>query len=467
MAFNSLADELANAFDDGPSSNIGGSGGGGVSKSLAEEFGLDFDLQEEEREDERVSDEANGNELDPFIPQVLKRELPLDLSLARIHDPESSDELDIHVHEGHSFSPNNGNTQLAEYLSKDDYHPEDIAPAFSHTNRGPTLTSSSGSSKLRPKASYYDDEARSPPRSRADQDPLITLSETIATTSRFLTSLKELDNPSRATSAQVDGERQKEGQTLELRLQFHLGKMVESERVRDEQLRELGVIAREMGVVRWGEGMDPSNSHELQMIGEEDEGEEGYDGGWTGESQAQAVRTDMPTREEEEGIYTRIEEALEDDEDAYLDPHEALLDQSFALSHAADKSLVPPISIDDKLPVLPHQTSLHISDTNNFLAILFALSESLHTSSSLSTSLQRQVRGIRASVETWRARDNQEIEARRLIEEYEERKVREGLSGKGNGVGEKLRKECEEFEERLEEWGKRMEEIRRGVNVMA
>ncbi|KAK8853430.1 hypothetical protein IAR55_004136 [Kwoniella newhampshirensis] len=477
MTFSSLADELANASVE--STSVDGSG---VSRNLAEEFGLEFigpggmdrttigDVADRSLGDHALSLLHDGP---PWETTHSKRggRRPARSSTTFLDDSDGDfahqdDELDVAIGNGHSFTSDEHSPaddvevdlhDEARQLELDTDHL--IDPEYETT-----ISPSKRTPKSSTRACHPYEPTPSPPRGyRGDQDPLITLAETLATISRFLTSLRRINHhPKGFTASPIPniGNEKK----LEMKLQMHLEKVVDSARVRGEQIGDLGVIRRELETADWGEA---DNDEVLQTVEEEEEKEEDQTGdsreiGWTGELTAVQSDHGDEDRAETGSVETDHIDA-EDGEKA-----DGLLEQAISHSSSDDGHLLsPPKSTPGtQVPLLPRQTSLLITDTTTLIALLQSLSETLHTSTSLSTSLQRQVRGIRAGVVAWRERENQEMEARRAIEGWEGRKVREGLRGSG-GTKEVLKRECKEFEGKLEAWGTRMAKIRRGVTAVS
>ncbi|WVQ94912.1 hypothetical protein IAU59_001998 [Kwoniella sp. CBS 9459] len=109
-------------------------------------------------------------------------------------------------------------------------------------------------------------------------------------------------------------------------------------------------------------------------------------------------------------------------------------------------------------PILPHLSSALRSDSTSLMTILRNLSETLHTGSSLNTSIARQLKGIKSSLDSARAREEAERAARAGIEEWDAAKIRDGLTG--DSVQNRLGRELDDFAGKVEEWGKRLEGFR-------
>ncbi|OCF43722.1 hypothetical protein I317_02475 [Kwoniella heveanensis CBS 569] len=213
---------------------------------------------------------------------------------------------------------------------------------------------------------------------------------------------------------------------------------------------------------------------------------------------------DRIENKEIEEAHARARDSRINDEDEaadeHIDPHDALMmddddDQDHGGGHSFSPSLLPPITPSASsstalsgtspahanllsrtrtqgdiaqnqnrihqvpTPLLPHLTSALISDTASFLSILRQLSETLHTSSSLNTSIARQLKGIKSSLESARAREETVQQAKAGVEEWEAGKIRDGL--RGESVQGRLGGEVDGFRVKLEEY----ERVLQGFSV--
>ncbi|WVQ83647.1 hypothetical protein IAT38_005789 [Cryptococcus sp. DSM 104549] len=502
MAFSSLADELAGAFDDHPNGGTGG--GGGVSQSLAAEFGLEYEPEGEGDDDDfghefagtpprsqfdRPARRQHAQRGSPSTRSSLSGSMPA-YSPDRAHGLQDDLDLDLAFEGDNSFAAPLGDELEAE-LGRGPHDGEgDLLEGENALEPNSKLSAHQGTPS-RSSLSPSINGARSMTSTRslrrgpaeAEQDPLVVLSETLAVTGKFLTSLRHLDEASSEggrspVSKRGVGAAVPRGATevkvkvegpVDVLLQVHLTKLQESERVREEQLRELGVIGREMTTVRWGEGLDTeAPSGGLEVLAED---EDEWKGGWTGDAKRGIDEVEAAEEGKSEAaveVALDVDRQLEDDE--HIDPLDAMLEESDPFSVPASHSPRSHPIDQDHSPTHSTRPQALPSHIDSLLSVSFSLhtslrrlSDTLHTSSSMSAWLARQVRGIRAAAEGFREREDQEEEARKAVEEWEGRKVREGLAGGGGGVKEGLRRECEEFEGKLEEWGREMERIRRGV----
>jgi hypothetical protein len=91
-----------------------------------------------------------------------------------------------------------------------------------------------------------------------------------------------------------------------------------------------------------------------------------------------------------------------------------------------------------------------------------SLSDSLHSTTSFSTSSSRNLRAIRAGVDSWKDRDQQEEIARRGVEEFERKKLEAGLKGQAEETTRmKLDREMQGFESMLNGLQARMDKLQR------
>lgn len=341
-----------------------------------------------------------------------------------------------------------------------------------------------------------------------DQDPLLVLSETIAMNSKFINSLRHLDEVPRITASRTPrgtpgkfaGAAPGQGRggssgtsipeprvakpgssssllfpssrettstsipsSIDIHLQNHLAALVESEKRREDQLRVLNSLVRGFEGLKWGEGL--MENEEWDRFVEK--------------------RREMGTLEEknENGDVSILEqhedEPPEDVPNSNLTPSTPIRRPDLTQFYPSPCPL--PCQTDLQLPLQTFlSTSLSLTTSLN------NLSDSLHNSSSLSTHISRQIKNLRASVSGFREREVREEEARRGIEDWERGRMELGLGGRRVGsaaaglaeatnvqmtqkekervesVKEVLEKECEEFKIKLEEYGKQMEQIQTG-----
>ncbi|AFR96332.1 hypothetical protein C347_04499 [Cryptococcus neoformans AD2-60a] len=340
---------------------------------------------------------------------------------------------------------------------------------------------------------------------REDQDPLLMLSETIAMNSRFINSLRHLDEvpgtiasgtPSRtpgkiarATPGLVPGglsgasilkpevaepefpftylsppSRATTSTSIplaiDIHLQNHLAALEESEKKRDDQLRGLSLLAREFEGLRWGNGLIENGEWDRFV---EKQGEMG-----------------VLEEENESGDVSALEadgeESLEDVPSSNLTPSTPIRHPYAAQFYSSPSPLSPQSTLQPTLQTL-------LSTSHSLTTSLNNLSDSLHNSASLSTQISRQLKNLRASVGGFREREVREEEARKGVEEWERGRVELGLGGgriesaaigstktesvqmtqrgreRVKSVRKVLEEECEEFKSKLEEYGKQVEKI--------
>ena len=267
--------------------------------------------------------------------------------------------------------------------------------------------------------------------SQNEKASLVALSDIIMWTETFIASLRSLDQCSSSrslSSGEIVG--------LEAALDVHLNRLTESERVREDQCQELQVLAQELATIQWEEvelDLIMGNGLGLGMFDETRPHEAESEIGWADAlNERTAGLSRRPSGEED-------------------DP-----DQSIVLPEP-DVSLT---SSHTPLPFPPLRLATHdvLAATNTLLGTLSALSEHLVSTSSLSTTIWRQLRGLRAGVDSCREREAYEATCRRKIEDWEEKRVRDGLVGLG--MKDVLEREVSAFEGVLEDCGLRMMRMR-------
>ncbi|WVQ75632.1 hypothetical protein IAR50_005261 [Cryptococcus sp. DSM 104548] len=337
----SLADELA-AFDNPQT---------GPSQSLAAEFGLDLEAELELNpgQDEfgmggvqSLDDELGfgggfGRPINPLPTKATAEEAQSEAALSSprgsIGSPSRLDDFDSSI-----SAPPSPTSPLSP--SFEEPYPSTLYPLDAASHLQDVSTPLRPPIATRGKGLRSENSSRSLRGGKEEDEPLLVLSEVMATNSKFITSLRQMDEPlspsprtniptsSRSSTPQS---RAVLKESVDTRLHRHLVKMQESERVRDEQLRELGVIGRELGSVGWGEAGEPS-SPGLEILGEEEEKEDRADLGWVGEA--------MVNQEDAPRLVDEIDRHLEDEgvEEEPLNPTDALLDDPFSSPQLAPSS---------------------------------------------------------------------------------------------------------------------------------
>ncbi|WWC95148.1 hypothetical protein V866_002002 [Kwoniella sp. B9012] len=489
MAFSSLADELAGAFENDPSLDQGE--GLGLGQTLADEFGLDYEREqghdhgmEEQGEIDTLEDELqhpstppsrDGNLPKPTTPpkddggrRTAKSSYePTDLgdiSPNRGIDLDRDLELELEYGQGHSFSPRRDDEDdvIGEYDNNESDRLERL-PA-SPVRRGIMAKTSNRSLRVNPRSSVRSLRTlNGSEKEEGIQEALIILSEGISTNSKLLNSLRQMNHHHQ------EGEEE-----IEIRLQRHLNRMNEVERTRDEWIRDLGIWSREAGLGGLeGNGRLGDADDKLIDVNEEDEEEEeGESLGWTGES----IVDDNDHLSKGEEMSKNPHIALSHEED-HINPHDSLLldedgHHTFP-TWTSDQSLMSPIAPSKhQQPAqdLPKLIMAVQKDTDVLLLSLRNLQDTIHTTTSFHTSLTRMMKGIRSSIDSHRERENVEAQARRKIEEWEAERLKIGLTRNNAGGGEegwtikeKLDKECREFEDVLERYGDRLKGLEEGT----
>ncbi|ODN77482.1 hypothetical protein L202_04656 [Cryptococcus amylolentus CBS 6039] len=445
----SLADELA-AFDNPQA---------GPSQSLAAEFGLDLEAElglgpgsgefgmdgGATLDDELQFGGGFGRPINP-LPTGQSAEAQMNTatssprgsigSPSRLHDFDTS-----------LSTPPSPSSPMSSTFEEPTTNPSTLYPLDAASHLQGVSSPLRPPNEVRGKGLRSGNSSRSLRAGKEDDEPLLVLSEVMTTNSKFITGLRQMDEPhpplpranastsSRSSTPQIKAIPK---DTVDTLLHRHLVKMQESERARDEQLRELGVISRDMGSVAWGEAGEPS-SPRLDLVEEDEEKEDTADLGWVGES--------MVMQEDAPRLVDDIDRHLEDDgvEEEPFNSTDALLEDPFSTPQLAPSS-DPSRTNHPNLPVLASQTLSVISTSTSLSHTLSSLSDSLHTSSSQSTFLSRQIRSLRAAVQGFREREDMEDEAWKGVEHWERSKVEEGLRG-GKGVNMEMERVWEEFEE--------------------
>ncbi|WWD03923.1 hypothetical protein V865_001981 [Kwoniella europaea PYCC6329] len=495
MAFSSLADELAGAFENDPSLDQGE--GLGLGQSLADELELDYELEQghdhgikEQGEIHRLEDEIqhpstppsrNGNLSKTTTPprddagrRTAKTSYEPtnldDISPNRGIDLDLELELELEYGQNHSFSsqPHFQDEDSYNYQYEQD-HLDNLPTTASPVRvRGIQNKSSTRSLRVNPRSSVRSLRAlNGNEKEEGIQEALIILSEGISANSRLLNFLR-----------QIKHHHQEGEEEIEIRLQRHLNRMNEVERTRDEWIRDLGIWSREVGLGGLeGNGRLGDGDDKLIDVSEEDEeDEEGESLGWTGES----IVDDNDHLFEGEEISKNPQVTVFHEKD-HINPHDSLcLDEDghdSSAAYSSDQSPLSPIT-----PLKHHQPAQDLpklimaiqKDTDILLLSLRNLQDTIHTTTSFHTSLARMMKGIRSSIDSHREREHVEEQARRKIEEWEAERLKIGLTRNNTGGGEegwttkeKLDKECREFEDVLEWYGDRLKGLKEGTRRVA
>ncbi|WVN90007.1 uncharacterized protein L203_105239 [Cryptococcus depauperatus CBS 7841] len=438
MAFSSLADELANAFDS-PDNDQGGV----VSKSLAAEFGLDYD----ELGGNNAFAGHSGQIFDEELQRVDATDLPISsTNFSNMSSPRGSIGSPSRLKDFDDAVGEEGNKPF-------EYQMDAVDDSFEPISQSEMITTPLNHPAIKNKVSTRSF------RIEGEQDPLVVLSETMAANSKFIASLRHMNESlSEVLVASNSSQAKDKGKSVVLQLQKHLENLVQAERVREEQLRELHLLERELAVVIplvEGASILKPSPHLDVLIEEKD-----TDFGWIGEVLA-------------DGYPIEKEGATDAEDDLHIEDGDEMINSTDVLHGDALSSLpVPPqtrlksdtYSANRHLPHLPQQVQNLLSASTDLSKTLAHLSDTLHNSSSLSTWLSRQLRGLRASVKGARERKELEDEACRIVESWERKRVEEGLKGR-HDMKETLRLECLEFKEKLEKWGQMMRDRPNSITV--
>ncbi|WOO81520.1 uncharacterized protein LOC62_03G005042 [Vanrija pseudolonga] len=350
-----------------------------------------------------------------------------------------ADEFDDLDHHGGLGEPHNGLGSLAHELDHDfhdddayhyddDHHDHGYDPhRDSRTNghapapspprprsraRG-TRANGNGVSSRTPDDTDEDDDAAAslPPQS---SKAIAALHDSLSHSARFVALLRA---PASGAAA------------LEERLSAHLSHLAEAERARDEQVREAGVLLRELEAVR-GEGIDADLSwvDELGLGGAlDDDGPAGP--GWTGDRVPGNKKLLSPS------------------------PPGSPLSPTFR-QHAAEAAAASP---------LPRAAAELSHGTASLARSLAGLSDSAGLALALSNGAARQVRGVRIGVSSWREREETEAECLAGVEAWEAR----AAAGELPDVRRVADALVKGFADMLDDVERRMREARRVGSVGA
>jgi hypothetical protein len=266
-------------------------------------------------------------------------------------------------------------------------------------------------------------------------------------------------------------------------MQRHFGRMLEAEKARDEQLREVERLIREVGV-RFGEGENGSwgraagktlgglaenlgggsgkrviKRSSIESLWEEDSQGSGREVdveehkildehgiahdqyGWTGEIPA----TIAPARPS--SVYSTTSEPEPPD-----DPNSTLAARmESAISLSIFPAPLPPSTPATHL--LPSQTAAFLASQTSLIATLQTLQVTTTSNSTLAST--RTLRGLKEGVKGWREREDEVERCREGVRAWEDRWER-----RGEGVREVVRREVCEFGIVVDAWGRKMREMR-------
>ncbi|WWC91943.1 uncharacterized protein L201_006895 [Kwoniella dendrophila CBS 6074] len=341
MAFSSLADELAGAFDNDEPLDVNQN----LGNSLADEFGLNYErelglnldngnLGAEMQEPStpllnnkhntlprlktplRYTDDNNRPDYSPTNLDEISPNRGIDLDL----------ELELQLNDGHSYSPINHNGQQTFQTLGDEFgFNNEFENDTFNANRLSLGSSPIKSGNIRNKSSNRSlkfQKSNSSIRGlfnktnsivnheELSKNHLIILSESLASTSRLLSSLKQLNSNSNNSHGYCHHEGKSErhdvkgtnSPSLEDKLQEHLNKMNDVERKRDEWIRDLGFLSREAGLGGLDGDLTIHDQHlhtiDLNNILEEEDDEDRdeivWQGGWTGELDLLRLEEETP-----------------------------------------------------------------------------------------------------------------------------------------------------------------------------
>ena len=290
---------------------------------------------------------------------------------------------------------------------------------------------------------------------KIDKDPVVILQCVLSTTSQFRSLLSKMDE----RLLQPAGDTHQPAGDISERLQRLLEHVQESDRIREDQCREVMALVRDGAAVNW-EGIDvievlescSSSSRPTGLgigVGATDE-----DIGWTGENRNHEAI--------EDGWVDVEDPPASPQEEAFggpdLDPDRMLdnLPASDRRKNSAESS--------QSTPALPRLTAELVRVSSDVINSLSYLADTVHSTSSLATATSRQLRGIKAGIDSWRDREAQEDAARVGVDAWERTRLTAGLGGVS--TRDALDKELEGFKRALEDAGTGVEALRQkyGLN---
>ena len=279
----------------------------------------------------------------------------------------------------------------------------------------------------------------------------------------FINLLSHLDSreagPSRSRSNPLNH--------IEARLNRHLMLMREAERTREVQCHELEGLLRDMRSVSWPDEEDRHPSHpksrkpvglgiSIDLAKEEPLG-------WTGDPVVASKSSDRPPRSplspiSSNSAASRQEKDITHGKSVDDGVHRQKSPFGGTTEHGREAS-----DNGSLLPLLPREMALFIQSAADCTQTLASLADDIHASASYSTGISRQLKGIRAGIDSWRERETQEETARSLIEMWERTQLERGLTGDGRRTKEKLDVELDEFRGKLEDWAGQVQKISAAV----
>ena len=310
------------------------------------------------------------------------------------------------------------------------------------------------------------------------KDPMVELEEISNLNRRFIQSLVNLDGnqssvPLRASlNRSTSHTSQNMKEPIEARMQRHLERLHEEDKMREEQCRHLAVLSRELAGVRWDHGMEidlelaSGKGLGLGMIAKSFE-DSVEDIGWCGDpgpvSGSRAM--DLERRQSENLSETGVDLSYSD---SVPKLEIETPEKGDYLDVPSPSYPITPLSPTDS-PITHHQPLPRAADeiiktSQDLIRSLQGLKDGLHTHQSLYTSTSRQIKGLKSSIDSWREREDLEGEARRCIEQYELSKLSQGISGVGEpGAREVMNEICVGFSEFLDLSWRRMKEVNEEV----
>jgi len=445
----SLADELGSAFDDPLEYTRGDLG-----QSLATEFGLELEEGNERDRLDGISETYYSLSLSALADTYIE---PIASDSERIHP-------DIEQHNTNSppFIPfpttYNRNTTPSRLRTAKSSSSSTIVPPsiYSETEDDvfiPDITSTPplqrvGKDKAStscisnaPESQYAGIGSFLNPK--VEKDPLVSLQESILSTGGFIKQLQAIHK--------MDG---RGDQGIIGCMERHLERINRSDKVREEQCKELSLISKDIEGLRIA---DLSLMSEGGLgLGVFDIDTTDREGGLGWSSQASGSHTmGIPKRLDSihlNEMYNPLieEQDLVDTNSNSGIPIEGEIQQRDSKTHHS--------TLKEELPNPPQTTQDLLQITCTLQQSLSSVLEILDQTSSLSLSTARTLKRIKTGIQTWRDKDIAAESAKRSIEIWEEARLERGL--RGVWLSDALRDDVEGFRCVFEGFEKRMDALR-------
>lgn len=516
-------------FDLDPALDMGMASGVGMTRvlSLADEFGLEFEVVESGHVEDRPLDRGPNNNPHPDHGGAPERMLAVLVTPTRRRGSPVRDSHGRQLPAGGDSEEvdESGGSPVLHSINGTPRGNRDLTgmpPEGGHVSPFPSPRRTTGtpihkrSSKTTLKASL-EPLSYGPAPGNADAELHRTLVDDIAVINRFITSVRDTDTPISPAQLTRTSQAVREtgvvprtaSQNPEAIIERYLSSLDDAEQIRDAQITELSTILRG-SEINWmsrdGDVLDLLASWESPPSSPDPEATRPNASIDTiGEGRQAPITRPIGLSIPQDWLKgdTNADKVLASDETLDLDEHHsqrpirsrhsiATANTSFPV---AVQPSVPLISISSSssssnplsafappksptnpaspLPSLNNPTPISkaittlLTSTSHLLTTLSVLSESLHHQTSFHTSTTRQIRGLRATISSWREREELEESARRGIEAWEKAVVERGLRGEGGvgiGCGAAARREMEGFRGVMEAVERRWRRVGAGLD---